>query len=53
MKILLILMISMFIGIHYSDKPIVTKEGNVTTVQIGDKIYKNAESKIGEAWSYP
>jgi len=53
MKILFILLISMFIGIHNSDKPIVTKDGNVTTVQMGDKVYKSAESKIGEAWSYP
>jgi hypothetical protein len=51
MKLFLIMLISIFLGMNGHDKLTVTQEGNVTTIQIGDKIYKSAYSEIGEAWT--
>lgn len=51
MRLLLIMLISLLLGVNGNEKTVVTQDGNVTTIQIGDKLYKSAYSEIGDAWS--
>lgn len=46
MKLLIYLLLSLVILSTIQ----INKDGNVITIQIGDKIYKYMETKIGEPW---
>lgn len=43
-----LLFLASFLG---AGKPIISKEGNITTIIIKGQVYKSAESKILEAWT--